>query len=489
MLSCDASVDEGEKTGFVSALVEQWPAFRYLGLGIWWGWIWLCYSSTQLMGFYPVEAQTTLVFRMYIESTFAIGIMVLAAAVFSTRFHPLIANGKWVVVFGAIASVATLLVAFSWWTGSVILFNACAIATGIGTSFLCLRVGHIYGRIGLHDSMLNASVAVVLAMFLYFVGIGLPQPLDMVFIAILPVLAALVLCLPGHEQEQLFEEKFAHRHLGDNFPARKLYTRLLIALGIIALAAGISKGLVSYVGGGSDFFGSGLTVTFGVGLAALLIAAITCTGRSIERVARAYSVFMVFIVVVFLASDFGFDLVYLNIGKDALYLIFTCLLAYVVMRFELSPCRLFGFGQGVYFLCSAFGWLIGAGMSGVQSDDKTYLFFSFAFALVFIFVLVFVFTENHVKQIGDDSLLTLEGPAARGDDESGEGTSQFFIDPAFGLTQREAEVLLLFAQGRSASWIADDLYLSPNTVRTHLRSVYTKLGIHSRQELLDLVER
>ena len=56
-----------------------------------------------------------------------------------------------------------------------------------------------------------------------------------------------------------------------------------------------------------------------------------------------------------------------------------------------------------------------------------------------------------------------------------------------GLTERESEILMMYASGRSAVYIAEELYLSNYTVKTHLRRCYAKLGIHSRQELLDLV--
>ena len=56
-----------------------------------------------------------------------------------------------------------------------------------------------------------------------------------------------------------------------------------------------------------------------------------------------------------------------------------------------------------------------------------------------------------------------------------------------GLTERETEILALYAGGRSAVRIAEELFLSNYTVKTHLRRCYAKLGIHSRQELLDLV--
>lgn len=48
------------------------------------------------------------------------------------------------------------------------------------------------------------------------------------------------------------------------------------------------------------------------------------------------------------------------------------------------------------------------------------------------------------------------------------------------LTEREAEVLHLAATGIPVDEIAHRMYLSPNTVKTHLTHVYGKLGVHSR---------
>ncbi|WP_418914695.1 response regulator transcription factor [Adlercreutzia sp.] len=56
----------------------------------------------------------------------------------------------------------------------------------------------------------------------------------------------------------------------------------------------------------------------------------------------------------------------------------------------------------------------------------------------------------------------------------------------YGLTAREQDVLLLLARGRSAAYIADDLGLATSTVRGYTKSLYAKLGVHSKQELIDL---
>lgn len=50
------------------------------------------------------------------------------------------------------------------------------------------------------------------------------------------------------------------------------------------------------------------------------------------------------------------------------------------------------------------------------------------------------------------------------------------------LTERERQVLQLLAEGSSGVQIAARLSISPNTVRTHVQSILTKLQVHSRLE-------
>ena len=57
-----------------------------------------------------------------------------------------------------------------------------------------------------------------------------------------------------------------------------------------------------------------------------------------------------------------------------------------------------------------------------------------------------------------------------------------------GLTERETQVFLLLCDGRGKAHIAQALDIAENTVRHHCKSVYTKLGVHTREELIDLVE-
>ncbi len=62
------------------------------------------------------------------------------------------------------------------------------------------------------------------------------------------------------------------------------------------------------------------------------------------------------------------------------------------------------------------------------------------------------------------------------------------IAEAAGLSAREKEVLTLALRGRTNERIAQELFIAKSTADTHLRRIYSKCGVHSRQELLDMAE-
>lgn len=58
----------------------------------------------------------------------------------------------------------------------------------------------------------------------------------------------------------------------------------------------------------------------------------------------------------------------------------------------------------------------------------------------------------------------------------------------YELSSREGEVLVLLAKGRNLPYIQKEFNLSRSTVSTHKQHIYQKLGIHSQQSLIDLVQ-
>lgn len=57
----------------------------------------------------------------------------------------------------------------------------------------------------------------------------------------------------------------------------------------------------------------------------------------------------------------------------------------------------------------------------------------------------------------------------------------------FSLTKREREVLDLMVQGWSNQYMAETLFVSTNTIKTHVKRIYQKCDLHSREEFLELL--
>ena len=62
------------------------------------------------------------------------------------------------------------------------------------------------------------------------------------------------------------------------------------------------------------------------------------------------------------------------------------------------------------------------------------------------------------------------------------------IIDAYSLTEREGYVLRFLANGHNAAYIAEGLFVSLATVRSHINAIYRKLGVHSVKELGEFID-
>lgn len=73
--------------------------------------------------------------------------------------------------------------------------------------------------------------------------------------------------------------------------------------------------------------------------------------------------------------------------------------------------------------------------------------------------------------------------------EEQEHTKIATLASTYNLSEREREVLLLAAKGYTAKAIAQTLHVSQSTAQTHISRIYTKMEVHSKQELISVIER
>ena len=364
-----------------------------------------------------------------------------------------------------------------------------------------LKVGRIYGSVSLGDSLTAGAISLVFASLLYFVGVGIPSELRLFYLAALPLISALLLVM-GAADPFPSAMSGAGENLDRRSPERRVYRKLVCASALVALTAGIGKGVSSALVPTEVFAREGAVIVLCVGVIGVLIAYVVNRGDAVRGARQVYSGLMVLGVAMMLATCFGFDIAFLSVGKESLWLVFSCFMAYLAFRYDFSPVRIFAIGQGVYFLASTVGWAGGAALAPYYGDSMVRMGTGIALAFMVIVVLVYVFPEIDLKRVMAWSVDSERGErapvkratvpafasASAGDAEvaASIGVARA-TDQRYGLSSRELEILDLFAQGRSANWIADNLTISKNTVRSHLRAIYTKLDVHTRQELLDFL--
>lgn len=193
----------------------------------------------------------------------------------------------------------------------------------------------------------------------------------------------------------------------------------------------------------------------------------------------------------------------------------TCSLSAIcrhVSLFELSAIRTFSLGRFWSVLGIFLGWGIAyLGFSGdffVGVDEALRVSGCIiGFMLVVIFSASFVMTEDNYPHESDTKkpASEQEGSPLRdfinftAEDEVGASEPErnrpgkFYLQcevvaKTYGLSARQREVLGMLARGRNADYITEKLIISAHTAKAHIYNIYQKTGVHSRQELMDLVE-
>jgi LuxR family transcriptional regulator of csgAB operon len=61
--------------------------------------------------------------------------------------------------------------------------------------------------------------------------------------------------------------------------------------------------------------------------------------------------------------------------------------------------------------------------------------------------------------------------------------------PACGLTNREMEIISLLSAGSSNQQIAEKLFVSEHTVKSHLYNIFRKINVHNRIQALNWIHQ
>lgn len=484
-------------------LTAAWPSLPYIALGVWLAWAYLAHSGSMWLS--DVETNGENIAGFYIASTISFAIVMLAAPLKAPFIERLLQSDACALGGGVLASLGCVMVILAgpYYLAASALFYPGACLAGVATSFLGLRCAKLYAGLAPKKAILYTALSHVVIACLYFVAMGVPQwqpvaggPSLVGIIALigLPIVAALLVCLPATAPGK------NHAVTTDRKDVPPVFWRMTVVIFVFALVESSVRANVVYEASPEATQDTNAVLMIVRIATSAALACMAMLGRKIDF-GRIYSFIMVAAVAfVAFVPVFGPLNVGWSMSVSAVSVVFEfviwCILAFVAFQKRISSIVVFGFGYGSFMLGSALGWMgsiyVIPLVTGSSSQFAVYLVLALA-VLGCVFVL---FSERDF-----DRLFLPEG-----DQESLERL--FDIEPFHGidakkgpfcatieracekyeLTSRESDVLRYLAMGYSADAVSEKLGISWNTVRTHSRNIYTKMGVHSRQELLDAVD-
>lgn len=145
-------------------------------------------------------------------------------------------------------------------------------------------------------------------------------------------------------------------------------------------------------------------------------------------------------------------------------------------RCGLHPMLVYGAYAGFVYACTQAGSVLGDYSNTLGWQGLPWVF---VLALLAVYVMALAFFVTRMRRPGRAEEL----PASADLDAKCEALSS-----RYGLSPREKEVFVLLAKGRDLPRISQELFISDNTTRSHMRNIYKKLDVHSKQEIIDMLE-
>lgn len=427
--------------------------------------------------------------------------------VFEKRVSSWVRSGPASAAAGVVTGCSTLLLFLSGSGGlGFCLFAAGAVLAGFSSAFLWTAWGDRYACMSQEDVERWAPVCCVLAAVLSLLTTLLPNWAGIAFVALLPILSGVCLGRFGAEFSSRPGEVRAEEPSpidGDGRLAsfRRAFSSMGRAgFGIFAACVFVSV-LGALFSSGFESRGDDLIGFLASTLFLLAVGAVVTGGP--RRVSLSFMfrwmcpmIVLGFMAVVVFHSPFGAYAA--NVVSIVSRFLF-CLLAQMyfaqyVSTGSATSVRAFGLGWlfvhagdlvGVLLSLSLGNYMLG----GYSSSDVVAAVAAVVVSVTFMYVL----DDERSFRFGSWGAFMEAGPkASKVDDgsvERKEGFSDRIEELAgeYRLTSRETEVFDLLARGRSGPYIRDALFISKETVATHRKHIYAKLGVHSQQELIDLV--
>lgn len=457
----------------------RFSGWRLLGLGFWQAWQMISMCTNTLVPDterFPFAGNALL----WVLTLTAVGYV---AVMFTARRHtPFLSQRVFFLLAGGLTAMGTTLIPLTLTFGEGMsgfaLFLAGAVAVSFGNALLLIMWGELWsalatGRVGRH-----LYVSYTFAFVLFFAAYALPFWAAVAFNTLMPIISAAILVACKHEPRR--EPSVLPLDI-KTVPA----LRILICILVISIVYGLSQGMANTFAEGDGSFIAKALLLAGGGIAAITLSMVVAPS-SAEPIAlyRPIIPAMVagLILLLLLPTPYRF------LGAGLIIMGVYCLDMFMMLvstdvAFRARIPVALSFGLAIF--CARTGTLLGSFAADALLQPslwsaalRTDVFLAGVLILTLIGMLLF--TQVDVQKL-------YATPRATTDTSLEQKCAS--IATMCHLTNREGEVLILLARGRTVRYICDELSIAQGTAKHHVSNIYRKVGVFDRQGLLNTIEQ
>ncbi|MDO5117722.1 MAG: helix-turn-helix transcriptional regulator [Eggerthellaceae bacterium] len=135
----------------------------------------------------------------------------------------------------------------------------------------------------------------------------------------------------------------------------------------------------------------------------------------------------------------------------------------------------------IQFVGFIVGWLSSFYIMGFINIKNLSILFCFIIIYLWVLQIIFIFQQKEKN--------VFENYAPKEETKSNYFQQKIdLLATKYGLTSRQKEILAILAKGHGVDFISQELYISKATVKSHTYTIYKKMGVHTREEVMRLVE-
>lgn len=444
-----------------------------LGLAFSWVWGYLAFHTPILLN---EQANNHDLNECYLLSLCGITVAMLLSTLLSKPVTALLDHRGFLWASAAITAGSSLVMRA---TLGGFIAHISALLSGLFSGCMTLAWGLFFGLADTSVARAAIPRAGVVMSLVVIVGHLLPHPFGLIIAATAPFLA--LSTLPRQSNRPSSSIRFLS--IGEVFKPLRRYLCSVMAFGLAlgAFRGTMPEGIGNNPQLGSILFFAGMGLVAGVYIVCDVLAPSRLSVGSIYKVALPITVaglllplstgtLIPYVSAVLLGGGFiCFDLAVWIMSEN------------ISHTTRISPVSVFGFTK----LASHLGMLLGSVVG--TNIELGHLDRPLAVALI-----VTILVGAVMVTLGKMRIITVRDAshAKKGTAPSSESSSEatlLGIQMRFGLTEREAQILPYLLSGATREHIQNELVLSESTVKTHVRHIYEKTGVHSKQELMDLI--